>query len=138
MPVRDTNALELIIEPANDSYDPDDERWRDQVNGLLAELHDHVEIHSRGHAAAGSKGAAAEIVIALGTAGAFTGTVECFRSWLGRDRHRRIDIRWSEDGVEQHVSLSGDGIDSAGVQEIARAAAHRVGGAGWPVGTGPS
>jgi hypothetical protein len=24
------------------------------------------------------------------------------------------------------------------VQEIARAAAHRVGGAGWPVGTGPS
>lgn len=139
MSAQPTRALELVVEPASDAYDPDDERWRDQVSALLTELHAQTDVESRAAVhAAGTKGVSAEIILALGTAGTFTATVECFRAWLGRDRSRRIDIRWDDNGTERFVSLSGDGIDGEGVRDIARAAAARVGGSGWPADTGPS
>lgn len=131
-------SFEFTIDPGSDDYHIDDERWRDQVAGLYSALREHVYVAQRGHLVAGTKGGAEAIIIALGSAGAFTATVECFRAWLGRDRNRRIDVRWDENGVEHHVRLSGDAVDIDRVREIAKAAAHRVGGPLWPASTEPS
>jgi hypothetical protein len=73
----------------------------------------------------------------LGSAGAFQAAVDCFRAWLGRDRDRRIDIRWEENGVERSVTLTGEAVDVATIREMAKAAVDRVGGPPWPAGTGP-
>ena len=86
----------------------------------------------------GTKGTVDELIVALGSAGALTAAVECFRAWLQRDKSRSIDVRWDEDGGERHVTFSGDNVDAATVQEIARAAAARVGGPAWPADTEPS
>ena len=131
-------SFEFVIEPRSDDYHSDDERWRDQVAGLYSALREQVDVAQRGHPAAGTKGATEAVIVALGSAGAFTATVECFRAWLGRDRSRRIDVRWDENGVERHVRLSGDAVDIDSVREIAKAAAHRVGGPTWPASTEPS
>jgi len=48
----------------------------------------------------------------LGSAEAFQAMVLCFRAWLGRDRDRRIDIRWDKDGVERSVTLTGHAVDA--------------------------
>jgi hypothetical protein len=136
IPVR--RELELVIEPRNDEYGRDDDRWRAQVATLHQELQARVDTVSRGRLVSGTKGTIDELIVALGSAGAFTAMVDCFRAWLGRDKSRRIDVRWDEDGTERHVTFQGDAVDSETMREIARAAAARVGGQAWPAGTEPS
>jgi hypothetical protein len=134
----DGTAFELAIEPRSDDFRPDDDRWRDQVTGLYSELQEQVDVAQRGTALTGTKGTLDQLVVALGSAGAFTATFECFRAWLTRDRSRRIDVRWDDNGAEHYVTLTGDSIDVDSVREIAKAAAQRIGGPAWPASTGPS
>ena len=130
--------LELVIEPRSEEYSPDDDRWRAQVVSLRQELQAQVDTTEHGRLVPGTKGTIAELVVALGSAGAFTAMVDCFRAWLSRDKHRRIDVRWDEDGVERYVTFTGDAVDADTVREVARAAAARVGGQQWLAGTEPS
>jgi membrane-associated two-gene conflict system component 1 (EACC1) len=129
--------FELVIEPHNDEYGRDDDRWRTQVATLHREQQARVETVEGGRLVPGTKGTIDELIVALVSAGAVTSMVECFRAWLGRDKSRRIDVRWDEDGVERYVTFQGDAVDSETVREIARAAAARVG-QPWPAGTEPS
>jgi hypothetical protein len=131
-------ALELAIEPRNDEYHPDDDRWRDQVASLYRELNAQVDTEPRNLSVPGSKGSIDQIVIALGGAGVFSAMVECFHAWLARDRARSIDVRWDDNGSDRHVTLTGDGLDIESMHEIAKAAAARVGGQPWPASTAPS
>ncbi|SDI86369.1 hypothetical protein SAMN05444157_0533 [Frankineae bacterium MT45] len=128
-------TFELAVELRSNDYYPDDERWLSQVNAYRSELHGLVDTHLQSRPLAGSKGGVDELIVALGSAGAFTAAVESFRAWLGRDRGRRIEVRWDDGGVEHYVSLTGEAIDVDSVRSIATAAAHRVGGSGWPDGT---
>jgi hypothetical protein len=125
----------IAVDPRNDQYDPDDERWLDQVTGLYRELGTEVGVAREGRPVPGAKGVADHVTIALSSAGAFHAAVMCFRAWLGRDRDRRIHIRWDDGGVERSVTLSGDAVDAETVREIAKAAAGHLGGSPWPTGT---
>ena len=130
--------FEVAVEPRNDEYDPDDDRWRDQVATLYADLHAQVDTVRRGHAVEGAKGTIDQLIVALGSAGAFSAAVDCLRAWLGRDRDRRIDLSWDESGVERRITLTGDAVDVETIREIAKAAVGRVGGPSLPAGTEPS
>jgi hypothetical protein len=130
--------LELVVEPRSADYDADDERWRSQVGTLYRDLAPQVDTFQRGRSSPGTKGTVDELILALGSSGALTAAVECFRAWLQRDKSRSIDVRWDEDGVERRVTFSGEAVDAATVREIARAAAARVGGASWSANTEPS
>jgi hypothetical protein len=130
-------TFEVAVEPRNDRYDPDDDGWRDQVVTLYADLDAQVDTVRRARPVAGSKGAIDQLVIALGSAGVFGAVVDCLRAWLGRDRDRRIDVRWTEDGMERSVTLTGEDVDNRTVREIAAAAVARAGGPSWPAGTAP-
>jgi membrane-associated two-gene conflict system component 1 (EACC1) len=135
-PVR--REFEVVIEPHTDEYSRDDNRWRAQVATLRRELQARVDTVDRGRLVPGTKGAIDELMVALGSAGAFTAMVECIRAWLERDKSRRIEVRWDENGVERFVTFQGDAVDSETVREIARAAAARIGGQAWPAATEPS
>jgi hypothetical protein len=135
MPDVTAGRFELLLEPYNEQYGADDDRWRDQVATLYEELHAQVDVISRGQSVPGAKGSLDQLVIALGTAGAFGAAADCFRAWLARDKHRRIDVHWDEDGVQHHVTLTGEGMDAESAREIARAAAARLGGQAWAAGT---
>ena len=131
------SPFEVAVEPHNDSYDPDDEGWRDQVATLYADLDAQVDTVRQGRPAGGTKGTVDQLIIALGSAGVFGAAVDCLRAWLGRDRDRRIDGRWVENGVERSVTLTGEAVDDKTVRDIAKAAVARVGGPPWPASTGP-
>jgi hypothetical protein len=131
-------VFELVIEPRTDEYSRDDDRWQAQVATLRRDLQTQVDTVDRARPVPGTKGTIDELIVALGSAGVFTVMVECIRAWLGRDKSRRIDVRWDEDGVERFVTFRGDAVDSETVREIARAAAARVGGQAWPAVTEPS
>ena len=130
--------FEVAVEPRNDGYDPDDDRWRDQVATLYSDLHAQVGTVRRRRPVEGAKGAVDQLIIALGSAGAISAAVDCFRAWLGRDRDRRIDVRWEENGIERSVTLTGEAVDAETIREVAKAAVDRAGGPSWPAGTGPS
>lgn len=130
--------FEVAVEPHNDSYDPDDQGWQDQIATLYQELDAQAGTVRRGRPVAGSKGAIDQMIVALGSAGMFTAVVDCLRAWLGRDRDRRIDVRWLEDGQERSMTLTGEAVDNQTIREIAKAAVTRVGGPPWPAGTVPS
>jgi hypothetical protein len=131
--------LELVVEPRSDDYDAADDRWRAQVGSFHQELAARADTFQRGRSSPGTKGTVDQVIVALGSSGALTAAVECFRAWLQRDKSRSIDVRWDdEDGVERHVTFSGDNVDAATVKEIARAAAARVGGPTWSAYTEPS
>jgi hypothetical protein len=86
----------------------------------------------------GAKGAVDQLIIALGSAGAFQAVIDCFRAWLGRDRDRRIDIRWNSGGAERSVTLTGEAVDMETIRDLVKAAASQAGGPSWPAGTGHS
>jgi hypothetical protein len=129
------DSFELVINPRSDDYEPDDDRWRQQVATLYTELRPHVDVDRRGGPVEGTKGAIDEVIIAFGSSGAFTAMFECFRAWLRRDRNRRIDVRWDDNGVEHFVTLDGEAVDAESVRLIAKAAADRLGGRSWLAGT---
>jgi membrane-associated two-gene conflict system component 1 (EACC1) len=129
------SPFKIMVEPHNDQYDPDDDRWRDQVATLVQDLDAQVDVVRGGQPVLGTKGVADHLTLVLGSAGAFQAAVVCFRAWLGRDRDRHIDLRWDEDGVERSITLSGESVDAETMRDIAKAAASRAGGPSWPAGT---
>jgi hypothetical protein len=130
--------FEVSVEPRNDQYDPDDDRWQNQIASLYADLNAEVGAARRSRPVKGTKGAADQVIIALGSAGTFQAVVDCFRAWLARDRDRRIDVRWDEGGTQRSVTLTGEAVDMTTIQKIAQAAVERVGGPSWSAGTAPS
>lgn len=121
--------FELTIEAGNDDYDAGDERWRSQVVDLYNGLDDEVgEVRRDLATVPGAKGGAASVILALGSAGAFTAAVQYFKSWLGRDKSRRLEVSWEVDGRKESVSVSGDAMSEEAMATLAKAAAQRLGG----------
>ncbi|ASO21243.1 hypothetical protein FHR81_002212 [Actinoalloteichus hoggarensis] len=136
-------SVEVSITPGTSRYDEDEEAWQSQVSTLYAALLDEVGgVTTGGAAVPGAKGAWDTVLIALGSSGALTAAVACFRSWLARDRTRTLTLTWTGDsGAEQRITVSGDNIDRASLQALARAVGERIGdpatGGGRSDGAGP-
>ena len=124
-------VFELSLAPQTSRYDPEDDRWRMQVTELLVGLQQEVGgVRRDSTASEGTKGGAEQLIVALGSAGAFTAAVEFVKAWLARDRTRSLQISWSgEGGVNQSVSVSGEGVDLDAMQQLAQAVAARISGA---------
>ena len=137
--VQDEPRFEVVAVPRTDRFDPDDDRWVDQVNGFYRELDHEVAgeaadgegVERRTVPVEGTKGGVSEIILALGTAGTFTAAIQFFQAWLGKDKSRSLEISWREGGETCTVSLKGDSIDRGALEIVARAAAERIGGGGW-------
>jgi hypothetical protein len=122
--------LELKIEPSSDRFDPLDERWLEQVDGFADELDQEVGgLERERRPVDGGKGFdLASLILSLGSAGAFTATVEVVKSWLSRDRSRSVRLSWSDTGQVREVELKGSDLDDESFNEIVRSAAQRLAG----------
>ena len=122
--------VELKIEPSSDRFDPLDDRWLEQVDGFADELDQELGgVERERRPVDGGKGFdLASIVLSLGSAGAFTATVELVKSWLSRDRSRSVRLSWSETGEVREVELKGSDLDDASFDEIVRSVAQRLAG----------
>ncbi len=124
----DGQALELVIQPRSEKYDPEDDRWREQMSDFFLSLDKEVgDVRREIVPVEGTKGGAASIILALGSAGAFTVTLDYFRAWLNRDKSRRLDISWSVGGQQETITASGDAIDQSTMKTLADAMAKRLG-----------
>ena len=130
----DDREFLVVITPRSERYDEDDDRWRTQVDGLYETLRDDVgNLQTHATPAEGTKGVLTETILALGSAGVFTASVQCVKAWLDRDKSRSLEVTWLENGEQQTVTLRGEGLDNTAVQSIAAAAAKRIGGETWQI-----
>lgn len=111
--------VELRFEPLSGRFEMDDDRWLDQVDGLVGELRDQAgEVATRRTPEPGTKGGVGAIVIPVISAGGLTAAVELVRSWLVRDRTRSLKVSWSDRGAVESIELSGAEVDSARFDEL--------------------
>jgi len=108
-------TVELIVEPSNADWEPDDLQRSREIEDLRGALEREVDVlPARVVEVAGRKGASevAEIVIALGQAGVFGAAVAIFNGWLKQGRRRSITFRYKEDGKEKSLTATSEGIDA--------------------------
>jgi len=119
---------EVILVPTNDSMAADDYRWQEQVAGFYADLRAaRVPMRQESTPVPGAKGEAEAVILALGSAGAFTAALSAFRAFLSRSRERSLDL-WIRSGkASTRVTLKGD-MDDATMERLAREALRQAAG----------
>jgi hypothetical protein len=113
--------VELRLEPLSGRFDVHDDRWLDQVSGLVDELRAEVgDVATRRTPGPGTKGGIDALLIPVVSAGGLTAVVELVRSWLTRDRTRSLKVSWSDRGAVDSIELSGSEVDSARFDDLLR------------------
>jgi hypothetical protein len=119
--------VELHIEPASTRFGPHDDRWLDQVGGLVSELRTEVGgVSTQRAPIAGTKGGIDSIVLTLASAGGLSAFADLVRSWLSRDRTRSIKVSLYESGELQALELSGSEVDAGAFDELVRSVSGRL------------
>jgi hypothetical protein len=104
---------------------PSDQRWRNQVDGLLSDLKRNAgEVRRDVTPVAGQKGGAEAIILALGSSGAIAAAVTVFRAWLTRSADRSIEIEGNIDGRDVKLKLNGRNIDETTIRQALKLAAN--------------
>jgi hypothetical protein len=121
-----SEILKLVVKPHSERFDPNDDRWLDHVTDLVRDLRDGTgALEIEPPPQPGAKGAAEALILALGTAGAFTSAVEIVKAWLTRDRSRTVEVSWNDDHGSGSFVIHGDAIDDATLGTMATVLAAR-------------
>lgn len=122
------SGVELTIVAETLKFNHGDDRWMDQVSTLHAALRtDTGGTFLRGVPEPGMKGTADTVILALGSSGALTAAVACFRAWLARDKTRTLTVTWIDDsGTDQTIKVSGSNIDQTSFRTLTNAVSKRL------------
>jgi hypothetical protein len=111
-------TLKIGLVARNDHYDDDDPRWFAQTAILVHDLgHDTGSLGLHRTPVPGTKGAVDQLILSLGSAGAFSVAVQVIRAWLSRDRRRSVELTFTDArGTTRTVRVS---ADNAGADALA-------------------
>jgi hypothetical protein len=105
-------SAQFKLVATSDALPSSDQRWRNQVDGLLADLKRNAgEVRREITPVPGKKGGVEEIILALGSSGAITAAIAIFRAWLARSADRSIEIEGKVGDRAVKLKLSGQNID---------------------------
>lgn len=104
-------GMELVIEAKSEKFDDNDPRWLEQVQELHKDLQSEVgDVRKKVTPVEGGKGGIEAIILALGSAGAFSALVQIVKAWLNKDRTRVINVSVKDGDKEKTVTVSGANI----------------------------
>jgi hypothetical protein len=111
--------LEVALTVESVRYDPDDARWGQQVGQLVGELTREVgTVRVVSEPQPGSKGGPEAIILALGSAGAFTAAIQVFRAWLARERSRQLTVTFQDGTIRRRLTVTGSDLDRDSFREL--------------------
>jgi hypothetical protein len=102
------DQVELRIEATSTLLSENDERWLDDVDGLSQALEDRLgkgAVRKERRPEPGTRGSVDSLILALGSAGAFTTAAEVIRAWLGRAHDHVVEATVNRTDHEQTVRL---------------------------------
>jgi hypothetical protein len=119
-------TLEIELVTRNDRYDDDDPRWLTQTATLLHDLRrDTGSMRVHRTPVPGTKGAVDQLILSLGSAGAFSLAVQLIGTWLSRDRHRSVELTFTDEaGHPKTVRVSAENAGSDALAPLIKAAAE--------------
>lgn len=121
-----TEILEIGLVAGNDRYDDDDPRWLAQAATLVHDLRRDigpVRVHRT--PVPGTKGAVDQLILSLGSAGAFSVAVQMISTWLSRDRHRSVELTFTDaEGNPKTVRVSAENAGSDALAPLIMAASE--------------
>jgi hypothetical protein len=117
-------SLEIGLVARNDRFDDDDTRWLAQTAALVQDLrHEVGRVRLDRTPVPGTKGAADQLILSLGSAGAFTVAIQLIRSWLGRDKDRSVEVSFVDaQGRTRTVRVSAANANSDALAPLITAA----------------
>jgi len=103
--------IELIIDPISEDYDPNDDRWIEQVNDLLEDCKREAgDIRTEVTPEEGQKGGFEEIFLLLDSSQAIGHAFDIFKAWVMRDRTRSLKIKINVGDEVKEIEMSGKGF----------------------------
>ena len=119
-------TLEIELVARNDRYDDDDPRWLTQTATLVHDLRrDTGSVRVHHTPVPGTKGAIDQLILSLGSAGAFSVAVQMISIWLSRDRHRSVELSFTDaEGNPRTVRVSAENAGSDALAPLIEAASE--------------
>lgn len=114
------STIEVALVPEDVELSLGEAQWPSHVRSLTRQLRSHdVFVRERATAPVpGQKGAASEIILALGSSGAIAAAIGVVHGWLNQRSTRRVRVILEDEGHKQVIELRADGLSD----ESARAA----------------
>jgi hypothetical protein len=102
--------LDVEVVAHNGRYHNDDPRWLAQVAALIGDLRRGTEsVQIRRIPVPDTKGAIDQLILSLGSAGAFSVAVQMISTWLSRDRNRSVEMTFTDSaGTVQTIRVSAE------------------------------
>lgn len=95
-----------------------DQRWRNRVDGLLADLkRQGGEVRREITPQAGAKGGAEAIILALGSSGAIAAAVGVFQTWFNRTPDSAVEFDGQIGGKKVKFKITGRNITEETLRE---------------------
>jgi hypothetical protein len=122
------DTFDLGLTPKSERYDADDPRWLEQVADLVKELRietnalrvRHTPVH-------GTKGTIDELILTLGSAGAFTTMLDLVRAWLARDKTRSVELIFQDEGGDdRYFTVTAANASAQALDPVMVALASRI------------
>ena len=119
-------TLEIGLVASNGRCDDDDSRWLAQAANLVHDLRrDTGPVRLHRTPVPGTTGAVDQIILSLGSAGAFSVAVQMISTWLNRDRHRSVELTFTDaDGNPKTVRVSAENAGSDALAPLIMAASE--------------
>ncbi|MEU4420556.1 hypothetical protein AB0F81_08010 [Actinoplanes sp. NPDC024001] len=109
----------VLLVAADSELEPGDWQWPPALRSLLDALAgEDVEVRERFTASDGHKGAASEIVLALGGSGAVGAVVTIVLHWLTQRSSRRVQVTVERDGDRSTYDITSTGLGQEAVRDI--------------------
>lgn len=123
-----SSTVDVVISAETAKYAPDSPQWRRETAALHSDLQRETgSVTTQSTPAPGAKGAAVDVILALGTSGALVSAVQILRAWLGRDKTRSITATWTdEDGKERRFTLTGQNIDQQSLNTLSESIGRMI------------
>lgn len=123
-----SSTVEVAISTETAKYAPDSPQWRREVAALHTDLQRETgSVTMQSVPTPGTRGAAVDVILALGTSGTLVAAVEIIRAWLGRDKTRTITATWTdEDGNERRFTLTGENIDQQSLTALSESIGRMI------------
>ncbi|MEU8817037.1 hypothetical protein [Actinoplanes sp. NPDC048796] len=113
---------QFTVEAVSNGWDPADERWQAEAGELYDELARN-RLVVPGAPAPGERGLAETLIVALGSAGAFTAFRDIVTTWLkarGESPTQGTSVVIKRTGQDLQVEIPADKVDDPGTWDLVK------------------